>query len=145
LGLVYTASQMNHEAALPFLRTIVLTSIPPERSRSPHSFSTVGQETVLHTTAVEGVGRLAAMGNERALDSLFEFLSVASPSIRRATVQAILAVDENLRDRVADYLPPEQRFLLDIKPLSVTDVPQVERPQSKPLPLISALLNQTLQ
>jgi hypothetical protein len=83
------------------------------------------------------------MGNERALESLFDFLSVASLSVRRATVQAILATDENLRDRVADYLPPEQRFLLDIKPQLVTDVPQVERPerylrdeqpQSKPLP-----------
>ena len=142
-GLVYAATQMNHDAALPFLRHIVLTPIPPERSRTPHSYSTVGQETVLRTTAVEGVGRLAAMGNERALQSLFDFLSLASISIRRASVQAILAVDEQLRDRIAEYLPPEQRFLLDIKPQVVTDVPQVQsperhlrdqEPQSKPSP-----------
>jgi hypothetical protein len=106
-----------------------LTPIPPENSRSPHSFSTVKEETVLRTTAVEGIGNLAARGNQRAKETLFEFLSIDSISIRRASVQSLLAIDGDARDRIAQYLPPNHRFLLDVRPRAVTDVPQVRDPR----------------
>ncbi len=128
-ALIYAATQLEHEAVLPFLRQVVLTPIPPERSSNPHSFSTVKEETVLRTTAVEGVGTLAARGNERARESLFEFLSIESISIRRACVQSLLAIDPGLRDRIAEYLPRDFRYLLDIRPVAVTDVPQIKDPR----------------
>lgn len=112
-ALVYAAAQMNHDAALPYLRNLILTPIPPEQSSAPHSFSTVGKETVLRTTAIEGVGRLAVQGNEAALPALFEFLSIASISVRRASVQAILAVNPKLRKKAAEALPADHRFLLE--------------------------------
>ena len=128
-ALVYAAAQMNHDAALPYLRNLILTPIPPEQSSAPHSFSTVGKETVLRTTAIEGVGRLAVQGNEAALPALFEFLSIASISVRRASVQAILAVNPKLRKKAAEALPADHRFLLDIVPKDVREVPQVQNPK----------------
>jgi hypothetical protein len=50
------------------------TPIPPERSKNPHSFSTVAEETILRTTAIEGIKYLAADGSEAAIESLFDFL-----------------------------------------------------------------------
>jgi hypothetical protein len=128
-ALVYAATQLNHSAALPLLRDLVLTPIPPEESADPHSFSTVGEETVLRTTAVEGVGRLAAGGNRKALDALFKFLAVPSLSIRRASVQAILRKDRRLGKRISEHLPVDQRYLLKVVPQKVTAVPQVPNPK----------------
>lgn len=128
-ALVYAACQMKHEAALPFLRNLVLTPIPPEQSKLPHSFSTVKEETILRTTAIEGIGHLAARGNSRAIDVLFEALDISSISIRRASIQAILTTDSGLRERMAERIPSEFRYLLDIKPAYVTDVPQVRNPE----------------
>jgi hypothetical protein len=125
-ALVYAATQLDHPAAVPLLRDLVLTPIPPEESADPHSFSTVGQETVLRTTAVEGLGRLAVAGNARALDALFSFLTIQSVSIRRASILAILRKDRRLRGRVSEHLPVDQRHLLDVVPRRVTDVPQVD-------------------
>ena len=124
-ALVYAATQLDHGAAVPLLRELVLAPIPPEESSEPHSFSTVGEETVLRTTAVEGLGRLAVSGNRKALDSLFKFLTIPSVSIRRASVLAILRKDRRLRGRISEQLPFDQRYLVDIVPKRVTDVPQV--------------------
>jgi hypothetical protein len=78
---------------------------------------------------VEGIGRLARQGNKHAFDALFDFLSIPSLSIRRAAVQAILARGQRLRKKVAERLPPEQRYLLNIKPKKVSQVPQIDHPE----------------
>jgi hypothetical protein len=127
--LVHGATQMKHTAALPFLRSFVLNPIPPEESATPHSFSTVGEETVLRTTAIEGISYLALQGDERAVDALFEALEISSISIRRATIQALLSIDVNLRDRIAEHIPLEFHYLLDVRPVQVTEVPQIENPE----------------
>lgn len=132
-ALVHLASELRHPAALPFLRNLVETPIPPEQSKDPHSFSSVGEETILRTTAVEGVGALASEGKSReATEALWEFLKQPSLSVRRATVQSLYAAagsSKRVRDRIAALLPEDQRFLLDLKPVDVTDVPQITRPQ----------------
>lgn len=130
-ALIHAAAELRHPAALPLLKSLVLTPIPPEDSEDPHAFSTVGEETILRTTAVEGVEYLAVNGDEAALAALFEFLEQPSLSIRRATVQAILATrgGQDLRGRIAELLPRDQQFLLDIKRVNVQDVPQVRDPR----------------
>ena len=87
---VHAASELRHPAALPFLRNLILTPIPPEESPDPHSFSTVAEETILRTTAVEGVGYLAR-DRANAVGTLFEALRQPSLSVRRAAVQSLLA------------------------------------------------------
>lgn len=127
---VHAASELRHPAALPFLRNLILTPIPPEGSPDPHSWSTVGEETILRTTAVEGVGFLAR-NRVSAVDTLFEALRQPSLSVRRAAVQSLLSTGRGrkLRAQVANALPEEQRFLLDLKAVNVADVPQVKNPQ----------------
>jgi hypothetical protein len=121
---------LRHPAALPFLRNLILTPIPPEESPDPHSFSTVGEETILRTTAVEGIGYLAR-GRADATEMLFEALRQPSLSIRRAAVQSLLATvrGRRLRARIARALPEEHQFLLDLKAVSVRDVPQIRNPE----------------
>lgn len=129
-ALIHAAVELRHRAVLPLLRSIVLTPIPPEESPNPHSFSTVAEETILRTTAVEGIEYLAVNGDQTAIDSLLEFLSLPSLSIRRAAIQGILATKDGqqLRGQMAERLPRDQQFLLDIKRVTVRDVPQVRDP-----------------
>jgi hypothetical protein len=132
-ALVHLASELRDPAALPFLRNLVQTPIPPERSKDPHSFSSVAEETIMRTTAVEGVAALAAeRQSKEAAEALWEFLKQPSLSVRRAAVQSIyhaVGGGKRVRDRIAGLLPDDQRFLIDLKPVAVTDVPQITRPQ----------------
>jgi hypothetical protein len=130
-ALLYTATEIKHPSSLPFLSDVVLTPIPPEHSKNPHSFSTVAQETILRTTAIDGIRYLAEQGNEEALKKLYEFIKLPSISMRRASIQAIFSArkDKETRDRLAALLPSEQQFLLDIKPTDVRNVPQVKNPE----------------
>jgi hypothetical protein len=130
-ALIFAASELRHPAALPWLRSIALSRIPAERSSDTHSFSTVTEETILRTTAVEGLGRLARDNNGNAIEALFDCLDRPSLSIRRAAVQELLQSPEarNQRDRIAAALPQDQRFLLDLRSIDIHDVPQARSPQ----------------
>jgi hypothetical protein len=131
--LTHAASELDDRDALPLLTEIVMQRIPPEESRDPHSFSSVAEETIIRTTAVAGVERLAANGDKAAYRALLEFLEVPALSVRRAAVQAAMAVtdgDKATRKQIRRSLPENQHFLLDIERVEVTDVPQIEDPQS---------------
>jgi hypothetical protein len=125
--LIYTAVKMKHPSTLLFLKNLVLAPLSLEEP-SPLF---LGEETMLRTTAIEGIEYLAISGNEDALQALFQIIEEPSRSIRIAAVQGILATPEGelLRDRVAEILPEEHRFMLDIKRMDVRDVPQINDPQ----------------
>lgn len=129
-AVVYAVTTLEHRAAIPLLKSIVLTPIPPERNRDPHA-STVAEETVIRTTAVDGIAFLALQGENEAIEALMEFLDLPSFSIRRATIQGLLGSPkgDDLRDRIARCLPKDQQFLLEIKPIDVRKALQVENPQ----------------
>lgn len=128
-ALVYAATRMDHDAALPYLRELVLTPIPPSKAGDAHHFSVAREETILRTTAIEGIGRLAERGNQQALDALFEFLDTDSISVCRASTQAILSVNPDYRDRVAERIPSKFHYLLDVRPAQVKEIPQVKDPK----------------
>ena len=125
-ALVYAATRMYHESALPYLRELILAPIPPPAGGGAHHASLAREETILRTTAIEGIGLLAERGNQRALEALFEFLDIDSLSVRRASIQAILAVDPDARDRIAERLPSQFHYLLDIRRAPVEQVPQIK-------------------
>jgi hypothetical protein len=127
-ALVYAATRLEHEAALPYFRELVFAPIPASKRPVGHRNTVAREETILRTTAIDGVARLAARGDKRALEILHEFLRVPSISIRRASVQGILAAEPWARDRLAELLPPEHRFLLDVKQLPAPNAPQVRDP-----------------
>jgi hypothetical protein len=130
-AVIFAASELRHPAALPYLRSVALSRIPSERSSDTHSFSTVAEETILRTTAVEGIGRLVLDHDAQAIDALFECLARPSISVRRAAVQELLAArgGDNQRDRIAAALPEDQRFLLDLRHINVDRAPQIRDPE----------------
>lgn len=128
-ALIYTATQMEHRAALPLLKNIAQSPIPADRTKDPHA-SRAARETVLRTTAVDGIAALARGGDEAATQVLLELLSIDSISIRRAAVVGLRESPkgEDLRDRIARCLPKDQRFLLDLKRVTVQSVEQISDP-----------------
>lgn len=130
-AVIFAASELRHPAALPYLRSVALSRIPSERSSDTHSFSTVAEETILRTTAVEGIGRFALDHDAQAIDALFECLARPSFSVRRAAVQELLAArdGDDQRDRIAAALPEDQRFLLDLRHINVDRAPQIRDPE----------------
>lgn len=129
-ALINAASELEDESALAYLHSIIATPIPDEESADPHSFSTVAEETILRTTAIEGLERLAVGGSAAAVEALLQALEEPSISMRRAAVQAILASPDgaSLRPRLSTLLPADQQFLLDVRRVDVRDVPQVGDP-----------------
>jgi hypothetical protein len=128
-ALIFTASELRHPAALPWLRNVALSRIPAERSSDPHSFSTVAEETILRTTAVDGIGRLAQDNNNEATEALFQSLGTPSLSIHRAAVQQLLQSPNASRERILSALPEDQHFLLDLRRIDVREAPQIRNPQ----------------
>lgn len=142
-ALIYATTRLDHDVALPYLRALILNPFPAEDMRDPHARTVAREETILRTTAIEGIGRLAQRGNKGALDALFEFLDIPSISIRRASIQTLLSVEPGYRERIAERLPADFRYLLDVRATPVTKVPQVKNPRKhlreakptdKPLP-----------
>ncbi len=129
-ALVHIAAGLDDGAALPLLASIVTTPIPPERAKDPVS-STAAQETVIRTTAVDGVAALAARGDDTASKMLLDFLRIDSISIRRAAVQGLINSPrgDDYRDQIVRCLPKEQHFLLDLKRVSVDKFEQVRDPR----------------
>lgn len=130
-ALTFAASELRHRSALSLLASVVDTPLPSEPQPPSHGFSVVANETVLRTTAIEGIGHLAREGHKEALEVLFRVLREPSISLRRASVQAILGVRRSsaLIKRLKASLPPENHFLLELKRAKVTEVPQIPRPQ----------------
>lgn len=131
-SLIHVAAELRTESALPLLVSVVKTPIPAERSDDPHSYSTVAEETLLRTSAVEGVAYLAREGDDKAIGTLFDFLDIDSLSVRRAAVQGLLAAPQadDLRDRIAMCLPKTEHFLLDLRTVDVREVEQIGDPES---------------
>jgi hypothetical protein len=128
-ALILAASELHHPASLPWLRSVALSRIPAERSPDPHSFSTIAEETILRTTAVDGIGHLARNNNKEAVEALFQCLSTPSLSMHRAAVQQLLQAPDVPRDRIVSALPQDQHFLLDLRRIDVREAPQIRDPQ----------------
>ncbi|MDE3742513.1 hypothetical protein [Maribacter polysaccharolyticus] len=141
-GLVYLATELKHSAAYSFLKRLIFTPIPEERSKNPHSFSTVAEETILRTTAVEGLLFFLKDRNgkpqKEATEVLMESLALPSISIARAAFQTLVKadlVDDKMKKRVRELLPKDRHFILKIKPTTVEKVEQIKDPESHLKPL----------
>ncbi len=126
-ALVMLAVELQHNGSLGFFEQILASAIPEEKSRDPHSFSTVSEEVVIRTTVIEGLERMAADGDEEAIKLLFRNIGHESFSIRRAATQALLAVGgEDMRKKLASELPKRHHDLLKIRRTDVREAEQAE-------------------
>jgi hypothetical protein len=128
-GAVQLLTDLRLPGSVEVLKSVLSQPIPPERSPDPaHGVSTVGEEVMIRTTAVEALARLAAAGDQAAVDTLRDNVSHEAFSVRRAAVQAIGELgDEQQVAYVRRTLGEEQAsLLLGIRRLDVREVPQAE-------------------
>lgn len=126
-SLVMLIVELGHRDSCRFFAEVLDAYIPEERSVDPHSMSTVGEEVIIRTTAVEGLERLAADGSEDAVEVLLANTGHDNFSVRRAAVQALVATgDESMPKRLAELLPSRHRELLGIERRDVRSVEQAQ-------------------
>ena len=126
-ALIMLAVELQNGRILNFFKKVLSSEIPGERSKDPHSFTTVGEEVMIRTTVIEGLERLAADGNEGAVELLFRNIGHESFSIRRAATQALLAVGgDEMRRKLEDELPKRHHDLLKIRRTAVQEAEQAE-------------------
>jgi hypothetical protein len=126
-ALIHLMAELKHETALDFLDRLLSSHIPEEKSADPHSFTTVGEELMIRTTAVDAVTRIAADANSRALEILLRHVRHENFSIKRAAIQGYLAHGgEQARATLLQVLPERDHHILDIKRTDVRQVPQAE-------------------
>lgn len=128
-SMIQLLTDLRHPASLRVLEEVLRRPIPPERSPDPaHGLSTVGEEIIIRTTAVEALGRLASEGDPAAKELLLRQVRHEAFSVRRAAVQAIAdSGDPQLLERVRQELEHgDDQQLLTYRRLDVTSVPQAE-------------------
>lgn len=126
-GMVQLLTDLRHSATVPVLENVLRQPIPPERSEDPaHGVSTVGEEVIIRTTAVEALARLASAGDSAAKELLLRQIRHEVFTVRRAAVQAIAETgDTDLTSRVREELSgTEDERLLSIRRVDVRGVPQ---------------------
>jgi hypothetical protein len=142
-ALVQLMVELRHESSLEFVDRLLAGGLPDERSADPEHASTVAEEIMIRTTAVDVLAQMAADGSGAARDLLLRHATHENFSVKRAAVQGYLAQGgEGARERLLDRLPQRDHFILDIQRVSVQQVPQatgglhvVCRDQQDALPL----------
>jgi HEAT repeat protein len=125
-SLVQLLAELKDAAALPALDEILSSPIPPERSKETHSFSTVGEEVMIRTTAIEAVTRIAGK-NKQALEILLKHTQHKNFSVKRAAIQGYLEQGgKDAREALLKSLPKKDHYILDIRRMDVREVPQAE-------------------
>lgn len=125
-SLVQLLSELRQPEAAGALNRIITSRIPAEKAKGSHDISTVAEEVIIRTTAVEGVVRLSADGVEEARKILLRHAGNRTFSIRRASVQGLLETGEDPDKRELRALLKErgEQNLLRIKRMDVREVPQ---------------------
>jgi HEAT repeat protein len=125
-SLVYLLSELRDPGAVQPLNRIITTRIPAEKAKESHDVSTVTEEVMIRTTAVEGLVRLSADGVEEARKVLLRHAKHQRLSIRRACVQGLMETGEDADRKELRALLKERgdEGLLRIKRIDVREAPQ---------------------
>ena len=126
-SLVMLLAELQDKGCVKIFAEVLGEAIPEERSKDPHTFSTVGEEIMIRTTAIEGLERMAADGNDAAMGVLWENAQHENFSIRRAAVQALVATgDKDVREQLKEKLPKRYQDVLAIDRRDVREVEQAQ-------------------
>jgi hypothetical protein len=120
-------TDMRGTGSVDFLADVLRQPIPEERGSDPaHGFSTVAEEVMIRTTAIEALSRRLAAGDRSAGDVLLSQLGSEILSIRRAAIQAATdSGDEALARRVRETVAgTDDEWMLSIRRSGVGSVPQ---------------------
>ena len=125
-SLVQLLIELRYPEAVKPLNRIIAARIPAEKFRKSHDMSTVAEEVMIRTTAVEGLVRLSADGVAEARDVLLKYAVHRTFSIRRACVQGLMqtGTDDDKRKLRRLLKERKEEGLLKIKQVDVRSVPQ---------------------
>jgi hypothetical protein len=125
-SLVQLLVELRYPEAVKPLNRIITARIPAEKARGSHDMSTVAEEVMIRTTAVEGLVRLSADDVAEARDVLLKHAVHRAFSIRRACVQGLMetGTDDDKRKLRRLLKERKEEDLLKIKRADVRSVPQ---------------------
>lgn len=123
-SLVKVLADMNHPATLKPLENIATAPLPA--AQGGDATHVLAEETIIRTTAAEGIAQLAATGQADALAALLQNCQSPVFSVKQVSVQAYLAAGgPTARATLERLLPPAQHFVLDIRAVGAADLPAI--------------------
>lgn len=137
-SLVKVLSDLHQSQSLPHLDAIANTPLPAAQGEGADR--TLCEETMIRTTAAEGIARQAGTGDAGALALLLKNCQNPIFSVRQASVQAYLARGgPRARATLERLIPPNEHFVLDIREVSAADMPQSQPGAVKPRPNVTEI------
>jgi hypothetical protein len=136
-SLVQLLTDLSLPESTAFFADLVRQPVPRERSRDTvHGVSTVTEEVVLRTTAMEGLARRLRDGDRAAIEALFPALEHEYVAMRRAAWHALVdGGDEDAIARGRDILSARgDEWIVDLRrtPVGETSQPRPEPGEARP-------------
>lgn len=130
-ALTQLAIDLEHPVVVEYLADLVRRPVPQERAEDPsHGLSTVTEEVILRTTAMEGLARLQRRDVD-STDVLLEAIAAGEyVPLRRAAWFALLdgGRDDAIERAKALLQERGDEWITQISRLPVEEAPQAERP-----------------
>lgn len=120
---------LENPVAADYLADLVRRPVPEEKAEDPsHGLSTVTEEVILRTTAMEGLARLQRRGTETAEVLLEAIASAEYVALRRAAWFALIdGKAEDAAKRARELLAErDEEWIADLKRIPVEEAPQAE-------------------
>ncbi len=120
-SLVYVLAAVRHEAYLDLLRGEAMRR-PPERVRLPGKCEVSDSAELVIVMAIHGLEYLAQAGEDRAVDGLLEVIERQERKwLREPAARAVIRVRPELRQRVEELLPADERYVLTLREATMED------------------------
>jgi hypothetical protein len=120
-SLVYVLAAVRHEACLDLLRGEAMRR-PPERVRLPGKCEVSDSAELVIVMAIHGLEYLAQAGDDRAVDCLLKVVERQERKwLREPAARAVIKVRPELRQRVEELLPADERYTLTLREATMED------------------------
>lgn len=130
-SLVKVMADLRHPTVLGHLDAIASSPLPAMIGADVEH--ALAEETIIRTTAAEGIAQLARHGDAQALAVLLKNCQSPVFSVKQASVQAYLAVaGPDARATLRGKLPASEHFVLDIHAITASELSQPHASGVKP-------------
>jgi hypothetical protein len=120
-SLVYVLAALRHEACLDLLRSEAMRRLP-ECVRPPGRCELSDSAELVIVMAIHGLEYLAQAGEDRAVECLLEVVERQNRKwLREPAAIAIIRVRPELRQRVEELLPADERYVLTLREATMAD------------------------
>jgi hypothetical protein len=121
-SLLYLLAEIEDTACLDVLRRQAMRQLPERVGEEGGCEQASDYEELVAVMAIEGLGRLAKAGTSEAVDALMQVVGRQDrKALRQPAAAAVLAARMGLRERVAELLPEDERYVLDLREATEAD------------------------